>query len=196
MEGAGFMYACLIHGLPFAQVRAVSNIVETRNRRGLEDGRSDRGPRAGVAADPRTRYEADARLLALPERLLHVRRDRQPAHRPRRARVRRPPGGRRGAQQGGVRRRGGRHQAELPRVRLLRRPLRAARRRAARSAATAVRCSSRSGTISREEVAGGSHAGLPFPASTRPRTSCSVSRFPDARQTNGAACSRRSSPRC
>jgi futalosine hydrolase len=32
MEGAGFMYACLVHGLPFAQVRAVSNIVETRNR--------------------------------------------------------------------------------------------------------------------------------------------------------------------
>jgi futalosine hydrolase len=32
MEGAAFMYACLTHGLPFAQVRAVSNIVERRNR--------------------------------------------------------------------------------------------------------------------------------------------------------------------
>lgn len=32
MEGAGFMYACLVHGIVFAQVRAVSNIVETRNR--------------------------------------------------------------------------------------------------------------------------------------------------------------------
>ena len=32
MEGAAFMYACLIHGLPFAQVRAVSNAVEPRNR--------------------------------------------------------------------------------------------------------------------------------------------------------------------
>jgi futalosine hydrolase len=32
MEGAGFMYACLIHGVPFAQVRAVSNFVERRNR--------------------------------------------------------------------------------------------------------------------------------------------------------------------
>jgi futalosine hydrolase len=32
MEGAAFMYACLIHGLPFAQVRAVSNFVERRNR--------------------------------------------------------------------------------------------------------------------------------------------------------------------
>jgi futalosine hydrolase len=32
MEGAAFMYACLIHDLPFAQVRAVSNVVEARNR--------------------------------------------------------------------------------------------------------------------------------------------------------------------
>jgi futalosine hydrolase len=32
MEGAAFMYACLIHSVPFAQVRAVSNMVERRNR--------------------------------------------------------------------------------------------------------------------------------------------------------------------
>jgi len=32
MEGAAFMYACLIHQLPFAEIRAVSNIVERRNR--------------------------------------------------------------------------------------------------------------------------------------------------------------------
>ncbi len=32
MEGAAFMYACLINELPFAQVRAVSNVVERRNR--------------------------------------------------------------------------------------------------------------------------------------------------------------------
>ena len=32
MEGAAFMYACLIHGVSFAQVRAVSNMVERRNR--------------------------------------------------------------------------------------------------------------------------------------------------------------------
>jgi futalosine hydrolase len=32
MEGAAFMYACLIHGIPFAEVRAVSNVVEKRNR--------------------------------------------------------------------------------------------------------------------------------------------------------------------
>jgi futalosine hydrolase len=32
MEGAGFMYACLINAVSFAQVRAVSNVVERRNR--------------------------------------------------------------------------------------------------------------------------------------------------------------------
>jgi futalosine hydrolase len=32
MEGAAFMYSCLVHGIPFAQVRAVSNVVERRNR--------------------------------------------------------------------------------------------------------------------------------------------------------------------
>jgi len=32
MEGAGFMYAALIHGVPFAQIRSVSNVVERRNR--------------------------------------------------------------------------------------------------------------------------------------------------------------------
>jgi futalosine hydrolase len=34
MEGAAFMYVCLIHDVPFAQVRAVSNRVERRNRAG------------------------------------------------------------------------------------------------------------------------------------------------------------------
>jgi futalosine hydrolase len=32
MEGAAFMYTCLIHQIPFAEVRAVSNVVEKRNR--------------------------------------------------------------------------------------------------------------------------------------------------------------------
>jgi futalosine hydrolase len=32
MEGAAFMCACLMHRVPFAQVRGVSNIVERRNR--------------------------------------------------------------------------------------------------------------------------------------------------------------------
>lgn len=32
MEGAAFMYACLVGGVPFAEVRAVSNVVERRAR--------------------------------------------------------------------------------------------------------------------------------------------------------------------
>ena len=32
MEGAAFMHACVLSGVPFAQVRAVSNVVERRNR--------------------------------------------------------------------------------------------------------------------------------------------------------------------
>ena len=32
MEGAAFMYACMIRSVSFAQVRAVSNVVEPRNR--------------------------------------------------------------------------------------------------------------------------------------------------------------------
>ena len=32
MEGAAFMYACRLAGVPYAQVRAVSNVVERRNR--------------------------------------------------------------------------------------------------------------------------------------------------------------------
>ena len=32
MEGAAFMSACLMHKVQFAQIRAVSNIVERRNR--------------------------------------------------------------------------------------------------------------------------------------------------------------------
>ena len=32
MEGAAFMYACLVSGVRFAQVRSVSNMVEKRNR--------------------------------------------------------------------------------------------------------------------------------------------------------------------
>lgn len=32
MEGAAFMYACMIHEVAFAQVRAISNVVERRNR--------------------------------------------------------------------------------------------------------------------------------------------------------------------
>ena len=34
MEGAAFMYACRLAAVPYAQVRAVSNVVERRNRAG------------------------------------------------------------------------------------------------------------------------------------------------------------------
>jgi len=34
MEGAAFMYACQLSGVAYAQVRAVSNVVERRNRAG------------------------------------------------------------------------------------------------------------------------------------------------------------------
>jgi futalosine hydrolase len=34
MEGAAFMYACRLAAIPYAQVRAVSNVVERRNRAG------------------------------------------------------------------------------------------------------------------------------------------------------------------
>ncbi len=36
MEGAAFMFACLAAGVPFAQIRAVSNRVERRNRDGWD----------------------------------------------------------------------------------------------------------------------------------------------------------------
>jgi futalosine hydrolase len=34
MEGAAFMYACRLAAVPYAQVRAVSNVIEPRNRAG------------------------------------------------------------------------------------------------------------------------------------------------------------------
>ena len=38
MEGAAFMYACITSGVAFAQVRAVSNVVERRNRQAWKIG--------------------------------------------------------------------------------------------------------------------------------------------------------------
>ena len=38
MEGAAFMYACSIAAVPYAQVRAVSNLVERRNRAAWQIG--------------------------------------------------------------------------------------------------------------------------------------------------------------
>ena len=64
-------------------------------------------------------------------------------------------GRRRGAEPGGVRRRGRRHQAELSRVRALRRPTTCCSTPAARSAGTADRCSISKRAIAKDEVAGG-----------------------------------------
>jgi futalosine hydrolase len=54
MEGAAFMYACLIHGVPFAQVRAVSNMVERRNRAAwkLDEAISNLGTVASQILEP------------------------------------------------------------------------------------------------------------------------------------------------
>ena len=38
MEGAAFMYVCLMRQVPFAQIRAVSNAVERRNRQAWQVG--------------------------------------------------------------------------------------------------------------------------------------------------------------
>ena len=105
--------------MPFAQVRAVSNIVERRNRAAWKMAEAI----ASLAA-PHCGSSSDAMTLTLGfspcpndcfmfDAMVH-----QP-HRPRRARVRRAPGRRRGAEHRGVCRRGRRHQAELPRVRVL-----------------------------------------------------------------------------
>ena len=87
------------------------------------------------------------------------------------------PGGRRSAEPGGVCRRGRRHQAELPRVRVLRRPATCCSTPAARSAGTADRCSISKRPISQDEVAAGHAPRSRFPADTRPPTSCSAWRF-------------------
>jgi futalosine hydrolase len=38
MEGAAFMYSCAVAGVPYAQVRAISNLVERRNRAAWQTG--------------------------------------------------------------------------------------------------------------------------------------------------------------
>jgi futalosine hydrolase len=38
MEGAAFMFACAVHDVPYAQVRAISNVVERRNRAAWQIG--------------------------------------------------------------------------------------------------------------------------------------------------------------
>ena len=93
------MRAC-VHGLPFAQVRAISNVVERRNRDAWKLTEAIREPRRGRAATCWVTHDAVARILAVPERLLHVRRDRPSPHRSRGARVHRAAGGHRGAERG------------------------------------------------------------------------------------------------
>ena len=139
MEGAAFMSACLMHEVQFAQVRAVSNIVERRNRGAWKMAEAIAQPDAAALRIIEARMTLYARLFALPERLLHVRRDREPAHRSRRARVFGPARRCRGAEQCGVRRRDRRHEAELPRLRYCSTTT-CCSTPAARSAATADRC--------------------------------------------------------
>jgi futalosine hydrolase len=50
MEGAAFMYACLTAGVPFAQIRAVSNRVERRNRASWKMGEALTAMTTTVAA--------------------------------------------------------------------------------------------------------------------------------------------------
>ena len=40
-KGAAFAYACSLSGIPYAQVRAISNIVERRNREAWQMERGD-----------------------------------------------------------------------------------------------------------------------------------------------------------
>ena len=167
------MSACLIHKVQFAQVRAVSNLVERRNRESWKMAEAITNLNVDGAAHPRITHDPHARLLAVPERLLHVRRDRERADRSRRARVHAAPRRRRGAEQGGVRGRGRRHEAELSRLRLLHRRLRAARRR--QRARTQLRAAADLEAADRAgRGRGGQAAASRSPASTPPRTSCSA----------------------
>ena len=50
MEGAAFMYACAVHDVPYAQIRAVSNMVERRNRAAWQIAPAVRALNATVVA--------------------------------------------------------------------------------------------------------------------------------------------------
>ena len=121
MEGAAFMQACLIHDVVFAQVRAVSNVVERRNRDAWKLAEAIGSLGSNRAEHPRSRMTLSLGFSPCPndcfmfDAIVHQRID-----------TRRPGifgmhGRCRGAEQGGVCRRGRRHQAELSRVRVLRR---------------------------------------------------------------------------
>jgi futalosine hydrolase len=50
MEGAAFMYACAVHDVPYAQIRAISNLVERRNRAAWQIAPAVRALNATVVA--------------------------------------------------------------------------------------------------------------------------------------------------
>ena len=179
MEGAAFMSACLIHQVPFAQVRAVSNVVERRNREAWKMAEAIRNLDATALRILNQRMTLTLGFSPCPndcfmfDAIVNRRIDLEGLE------FDAAPGRRRGAEQGGVRRRGRRHQAELSRLRLLHRRLRAARRR--QRARTQLRTAADLEARDRAGRGRGGQAAHRDPrAVTRPRTSCSAWRFPKA----------------
>ena len=129
-----------LSGVPYAQVRAVSNVVERRNRDAWRMDLAIRNLNDDGAADPRSRMTLTLGFSPCPndcfmfDAIVHRRIDLEGLEFDDRD------GGRRGAQSSRVRAQYRRHQAELSRVRALRRPASRCSTPAARSAAAAVRC--------------------------------------------------------
>ncbi len=194
MEGAAFMYACLIAGVPFAQVRAVSNAVERRNRGAWKIDAGDSRPgvigraAAGVGMKLSLAFSPCPNDCFMFDAIVHRRIDLE------------------GLEfavtladiealnHAAFAGEAGRHQAQLPRLRLLRRRVRAARcRQRARPqlrAAADLQAADQPGR-GRTRASSASR----FPASTRPRISCAAWRFP-RRRTRPRCSSPRSSRRC
>ena len=89
MEGAAFMYACLI--TQCAVRRGARRVERRRTAQSQAPGRWRKRIRRlcqTALGDAGAEHEAVPRLFALSERLLHVRRDRPPPHRSRGSRVR------------------------------------------------------------------------------------------------------------
>ena len=66
MEGAAFAYACSLSGVPYAQVRAISNLVERRNRKAWRMDLPFAASTTLRFASSNT-HDAVARLLAVPQ---------------------------------------------------------------------------------------------------------------------------------
>ena len=77
--GRGVCLRLRLSGVPYAQVRAVSNVVERRNRDAWQIGARHPQPQRRRRCRFSIAHEALARLLAVSQRLLHVRRDRPSA---------------------------------------------------------------------------------------------------------------------